>query len=1204
VNVFRKFAYRAMGLVAAMALILAVGSASAQETTGSISGTITDSTGAKVKGAVVALINMDRGQEVRSLTTNDTGFYSATSLPLGTYTVKVTVPGFKTESVTGLVLHANDSLTVNRTLQVGSSEQSITVNASLLNLNLENANSEGLINGTQMRELVLNNRNYEQLILLQPGVAYAGANDQLYIGVSLPSGSSNQVAFSVNGQRTTQNNWTVDGADNVDRGANLTLLTFPSVDAIAEFKTVRGTYTAQFGRAASGVVNVVTRSGTNTLHGSAYEFFRNDVFNANAMTNNLNGVSRPLLRYNDFGYTVGGPVYLPKIYDGRDKTFFFVSQEFRRVINYSTFNVTVPTALERQGDFSQSPIKNSAGVYVPGPVYVCTSANPSTGACLTYGTKVTSISPTAQAYLKDIYAGVPLPNTPYGTAIDPHQLTTNIRNVFNNNQTFVRIDQALGQKANIFYRYLHDTLPSTEGAGLFGGGTALPGVQTSSTTAPGTQHLGHVTYVFNPTLLMNVGYAYSYGALISDPIGTNAIANSPDIKPTLPFGSALGVIPGISIANGTGITTVGKYRDYNYNHNIFGDVTKTWGRHVISVGATYNHYRKSENALGNGSPYPQGQFTFSATNIIASPPAGGSKPTNFEQSFSFFLNGVANGGFTQASSVFTPDIRQNQFEAYVQDDWKVTPRLTVNAGVRYTLFAQPTEAAGHVTNFDPSTFKASAAPTVDSNGLLCLTGTCANKNNLNSGAPNPNADLLNGVVLGTPASNGHPSTAGSAFGTTQKLNFAPRLGFAFDPFGDGKTSIRGGYGIAFDSGPVSMYETAVFSNLPYVTVPTYSSASFDNPAAGNPQTNLTPPTLSVSPIHFKTPYAQQFSLDVQRQITPSMMLDMGYFGASDVHLLGRVDLNTVRPGAFIGKLLPGDVAGSSCTITNPNGTKTPAFISTTCDRGLNQIRPYVGYSAVNAVLPIFNANYNSLQVKFQKRFSGATLIDFNYTYSKGLTNSQNDYGTAPQNVYDINADYGRSAVDRRHIFTADAVWEIPWGKAQNTLASRILGGWELSGIFTMNSGLPLTVTASGGSALVNTAGTIANDAAGLGILGASAAGLRPDMLRNPNLPGNKRGYLHWFDVDAFAAPSPTSYRVGNERRGVITGPGYVRVDPGVFRNFRIYHESQLQIRAEAYNVLNHVNYQGVQTSSSSATFGQITSVRDPRILQVAAKFTF
>jgi len=466
-----------------------------QEVSGSISGTIEDPTGASVKGANITLTNIDRGQDVRTLTTNGAGFYTATSLPLGTYTIKIVAAGFQSSSVTSLVLHVDDKLTVNQQLKVGSSDQNVTVTADALRVNLEDAAAAGLINGTQVRELVLSTRNYEQLLSLQPGVAYTGATDQIYLGPTNPLGGANTVAFSVGGQRTSANNWTIDGADNVDRGSNLTLLAFPSVDAIAEFKTLRGTYSAEYGRSAAGQVNVVTRSGTNQLHGSAYEFFRNDILQANNYFNNLTAAKRPPLRYNDYGYTIGGPVVIPKVYDGRGKTFFFWSQEFRRVITYSPVALYVPTAAERTGSF---------------PVAICGSVS-SGGTCNNAGTtQLTAISATAQAYLKDIYASAPLPNPAAGQ--DLHQYTYSGRNVFNDTQEFVRIDHAFGQKVNVFYRYLHDSIPTQEPFGYGSGSTGLPGVQNTQTKSPGTQQLGHVTYVINSKLLIDGGF---FGRILS-----------------------------------------------------------------------------------------------------------------------------------------------------------------------------------------------------------------------------------------------------------------------------------------------------------------------------------------------------------------------------------------------------------------------------------------------------------------------------------------------------------------------------------------------------------------------------------------------------------------------------------------------------------------------------------------------------------------
>src|ERR1700733_13951557 len=426
----------------------------AQETAGSISGIVTDSSGAVVKGATVVVTNTDRGQDVRTLTTGSSGFFTATSLPLGTYSVKITNAGFKTDTVTGLVLHANDALTVNRALVVGNQNEAVTVTADQVQLNLENATSAGLISGDQLNELVLNNRNYEQFLQLQPGVVWGGANDQLYVGSTAPAGTSNTVNFSVNGGRNTSNNWTIDGADNVDRGANLTLLTYPSADAIGEVKTLRGQYSAEFGRSASGQIDVVTKSGTNRFHGSAYEFFRNDVFNANAWGNKLNQPvqARPKLRYNDFGGTIGGPVWIPHIYDGHDKTFFFFSDEARRLVQYTTGTALVPTADERNGDFSNAYFQAPGSTtWQQGPVAVCTAFNTTNGTCSTYGSKVTNLSPTAQAYLKDIYKLIPTPPSAADIAagLDPHSLQATVPNTFNNNQIIVRIDQSFGTKLNL-----------------------------------------------------------------------------------------------------------------------------------------------------------------------------------------------------------------------------------------------------------------------------------------------------------------------------------------------------------------------------------------------------------------------------------------------------------------------------------------------------------------------------------------------------------------------------------------------------------------------------------------------------------------------------------------------------------------------------------------------------------------------------------
>ena len=1023
-NISGRFACGAVWTIvlAAFAVISGV-SARAQATSGSISGTVTDSSGAAIKGATVNLINTDRGETVRTVMTNSAGFYTATFLPLGTYTVEVTDQGFKTAQVEGLVLHVNDALTVSQTLAPGSTTQNVTVQANQVQLNLENATAEGLINSTQINEMVLTTRNYEQLANLQPGVVFGGAGDQLYVGPTNPSGGSNQVSFSVNGGRNTSNNWTLDGADNVDRGANLTLLSFPSLDAIAEFKTLRGQYSAQFGRSASGQIDVITKSGSNSIHGSAYEFIRNDVGNANGFFNNLTQTPRQKYRYNDFGFSFGGPVYIPKLYNGHDRTFFFVSEEFRRFVTYTTGSALVPTADERKGNFANDWQTNASGTWFQGPVPVCTAYNTSNGICTASGTTVSNISPTAQAYLKDLYGVIPDPQSTLDASIglDPHTLTSTLANTFNNDDTVVRIDQQFGQKLSVFYRYLHDTYPSFQGAGTFAT-VPIPGVSGTIEHAPASQHLGHATYIFTPTLLGDIGYAYSNGSISTVPQGALLSSNSTDIKPPLPFANVLGVIPTIGISQMATLGGAGVYIDHDINHNAFGSVTKTIRNHTIIMGVSYNHLQKTENNNAGGN---QGSFSFIASTTIPQTP--NTVPAN---AFANFLLGNANGGFSQQSTAITVDMLENIFESYVQDNWRATPRLSLNIGVRYGYYGQPSDGDGRLNNFDPALYNPAQAPTIDSTGLICFTAPCANANKLNNGAPNPGANYygvnyINGLIFAGPNyPNNQKSPFGSKIGQADTLNFAPRFGFAYDLFGNGRTAVRGGYGWSYDESATSYYETTIFDNPPAVTTYSATTAVLDNPTGGGAATSpsTTPGRLQALPIHYHTPYVQQFSLDVQQAVTPTFLLDVGYFGTTGIHLLGLVDVDEPQPGSYVGKVSP---LNYSSTCVYP-GTTTPAFISTACDRPLNQIKPYLGYFAIDSMQPIFSSNYNALQVKATKHFSGRSYFDLNYTWSRALTNGQNDYSTPAQNTYNLAAEYGRGALDRTNVLNLDGLFELPW----------------------------------------------------------------------------------------------------------------------------------------------------------------------------------
>lgn len=409
-----------------------------QNVTGTILGTVTDSKGGALANATVTITNADQNIAIRTLTTDQQGQYVAPLLAVGRYRVTAEAPGFKRATQTGLVLNVNDKLVVNLALEVGAISETVTVEANALHVDTETATPAGVISGLQVRELALNGRNWEQLVKLVPGVSDSGNSDTLYVGAFAPQGT-NLVTFSMNGGRREENNYMIDGADNIDRGSNLTLLSFPSVDSIAEFRVIRGQYDPEYGRAASGQVNVITRSGTSDLHGGVYEFFRNDALNARSFASLYPTVlpHKPYLRYHDFGGTIGGPVWIPKVYQQKDKTFFFFSEEARRNLTYVNGTANVPTSGMLNGQFAD-------------PVCVTFNAN---NTCATTGTSIapTSFDPVAQAYIKDVFSKYPTPNA--ATATNPFGFTSTLRNIFNFHEEIIKIDHIVNKKLSFSGRF-------------------------------------------------------------------------------------------------------------------------------------------------------------------------------------------------------------------------------------------------------------------------------------------------------------------------------------------------------------------------------------------------------------------------------------------------------------------------------------------------------------------------------------------------------------------------------------------------------------------------------------------------------------------------------------------------------------------------------------------------------------------------------
>ncbi len=1118
----------------------------AQEVTGRISGTVKDPSGAVVPNAKVTLTNTDKNAVARTVTTDASGNFSAPLLPIGNYSLTVEAPGFQTFTQKGIVLNVADKLTFFPTLQLGSAQQAVTVEANAQQVDLQSTQAAGLVTGTQVVQLSLNNRNYEQLVSLVPGVTSSANTDQIYVGAFAPQGT-NVVQFSMNGGRTEENNWLVDGIDNVDRGSNITLLSFPSVDAIAQFKVMRGQYDPEFGRAASGQIDVVTRSGTSAFHGGAYEFFRNDVLNANSFFNNQAHVKRPRLRYNNFGWNLGGPVYIPGVYNKeKNKTFFFFSQEFRRVITYSNPTLTEPTAAERGGTFANP---------------VCTAWSGTT--CAATGTSIASIDPLAAAYLKDIYGNLPAPNSP----TNPHGFVSTLRNIFNFREEMLKIDQIFSSKFQVSGKILRDSIPTEEPLGIFGGTSRLPFAGTTQTNSPGHNYTLRATLALTPNTLIEAGYGYSYGAIVSRPVGLLTMSKSPDIKPALPFPVTLGRVPSLTFTGGTALASFGPYNDFNRNHTFFANFSHVMGGHQFKFGGTYYHYQKTENS-GNGN---QGTFAFNA----AGKPAG-SAATNFEQSWANFLLGHASS-FSQDSFDMTPDIRDNQLEWYAQDAWRMRPNFTLTYGMRWSFFRQPTDAKGLLSNFDPKFYNPADAPQIDP-----TTG------NIVAGTGNP----LNGFIYTNPPAGGMKSPFGSKVGPEFNHAIAPRIGFAWDPWNDGRTSIRAGYGMFYDAGiEFGNPEINIFVNPPFVQSVTFLNTTLGNPTGGTLRVSAAPKrvrSLIADPYH--SPYTQQWSFDIQRQLAGRWMLDLGYYGNNGIHLPGALDINQPKPDAYlaagIGQTTPCPGAPSGWSTTPPcpiTSASTPL---------LNPIRPYVGYLGIDGIRDVFTSNYHSLQTQLQRTW-GASLVNISYTWSHGLTTIPFDRSVPPQNTYDLKADYGPTAADRRHVITANFVWSMPFLRDQQGFVGHVLGGWELSGIQTFQTGAPLTISTDSDL-----------DPAGQGCLGPSPCQVRPDMIADPMLNA-PRTFNEWFNTAAFADVPPGQFRNGNARRGTVYGPGFWRTDLSLFKNIKITERVNSQFRLESFNLFNHTNpVCCTSTFLGDPGFGQISSTRDPRIVQLGLKLNF
>ncbi len=1123
-----------------------------QELAATLTGTVTDASGALVAGATVGVHSEDTGADIRTVTTSSTGEFNITNIPAGRYMVTVKNEGFQTFVAKGVVLNVAEKHTLDVALKTGKATESVEVTAENTPIQTTTAEQSGTVTGDQVRGLALNNRNFEQLVLLQPGVS-----NQL--GDEPGFGLSSNTTISVNGARAGANNWTVDGADINDSGSNGTLLNTPSVDAIQEFTLERSNYDASFGRSGGGQVVVATRAGTNQFHGSAYEFNRNNFYNANTFENRAvyPALPVPIERYNDFGFTLGGPLYIPKLYHpSKYKTFFFWSEEWRKASTPGSAQIPVPTNAQLNGVFT-TPIPVAPNV--PGTSTSCVTASAGT-----YTINPLCYSQNAAAYLKTFMVTNPA-NSGTNQLVESYSQLNNFR------QDIIRLDQNAGDKVRIFARYMQDSVPENFPFGLWGTAN-YPGTDAIALNAPGRNLVVNATATLSPRVVNEIEFADSWGAINANLSGySNSPAFTSQLTGNTKYQDPYGRAPNVSIAGYTGLTNGnGPYFERNIDKNLFDNLSIQQGKHTIRLGATAMWMTKTENGTAG-----LGNFSFDSANG--------------NDAFANFLLGQA-ASYSQAAQDTIPNLHYVNFEAYVQDDWKLTPRLTLNLGVRYSYFPSPSDSNNLLVNFDPAKFVPGVV-SIDNSGNM-VPGPAANSVTYANGMIFPTGATCAAAQAIYAAATCSPY--GGRVNADSNNNWGPRFGLAWDPQGNGKMAVRAGYGLFYDRTLNGIWEQNEFGTYPFNADPPLIQTAatnspqenvnlFDNYKAGAaPGPSLAPinpvmtgtPTGSGAPT-FKAPSYQDYNLSVQREILPNTMIEVGYVGTKGTHLLGDIDINQPTVAARTANELV----------------------------DVNTLRPFAGYGAFADRSTVFTSNYNSLQVSLNRRMSHGLTLGASYTWSKLLTTNPVDRGFGATNTYNLKQDYGPSTLNTPQMLVINYLYQEPFFKKQEGLGW-VLGGWEISGIVNFQTGQSMTVTQ-----------LLDPFDPGTGNPGAPGAGnrglgfLQGDATNLANQSGSASGpktVNEYFNTAAFSQSVGT---FGNSRPGAILGPGFQRWDTSLFKNIQFGERVNFQLRLETFNTFNHGSPSQLCNSATTCVvngggWGQVTAYHIPRNVQIGGKLTF